>query len=151
MQALQQRVRKEVNCELVLTHSKKHDSQSDSIVEKAIQEVAGQGRTIALHTENRVPKVIYPNHPVTHWMAEYAAETMNRFRVIKQQAAPRELTRGKHEMGRVAEFGESVLWVPETWETGRVEQLEPKFENGIWLGICLRTDEAIIGIGVKTF
>ena len=38
-------------------------------------------------------------------------------------------------------------WLPETWESGRVEQLEAKFEKGVWLGICPRTDEAIIGVG----
>ena len=26
-----------------------------------------------------------------------------------------------------------------------MEKLEPKFEQGIWLGVCPRTDEAIIG------
>ena len=27
-----------------------------------------------------------------------------------------------------------MLWLPETWESGRMEKLEPKFEQGIWLG-----------------
>ena len=48
-------------------------------------------------------------------------------------------------MRRLAEFGENVLWLPETWESGRMEKLEPKVEQGIWLGGCSRTDEAIIG------
>ena len=38
-----------------------------------------------------------------------------------------------------------MLWLPETWESGRMEKLEPKFEHGVWLGVCPRTDEAIIG------
>ncbi len=37
------------------------------------------------------------------------------------------------------------MWLPETWESGRMEKLEPKFEHGVWLGVCPRTDEAIIG------
>ena len=48
-------------------------------------------------------------------------------------------------MRRLAEFGENVLCLPETWESGRMGKLEPKFEQGIWLGVCSRTDEAIIG------
>ena len=53
--------------------------------------------------------------------------------------------RGKHAMRRMVEFGENVLWLPETWEVGRMEKLEPKFEKEIWLGVCPWTDEAIIG------
>ena len=45
----------------------------------------------------------------------------------------------------MAEFGENVLWLPETRESGRMEKLQPKFEKGIWLGVCSRTEEAIIG------
>ena len=70
MRALQQRVQEEVNCEMVLTNSKKHDSASNPVVEKAIQEVEGQVRTIKLHTENRIGKVIPPDHPVIHWLVE---------------------------------------------------------------------------------
>ena len=48
-------------------------------------------------------------------------------------------------MRRMDEFGESLLWLLETWEGGRTERLEPKFEKRVWLGVCPRTDEAIIG------
>ena len=59
--------------------------------------------------------------------------------------APREAIRGKHAMRIMAEFGENVLWLPETWEGGREEKVEPKFEKGLWIRECSRTDEAIIG------
>ena len=45
----------------------------------------------------------------------------------------------------MAEFGEHVLWLSETWEGGRMEKLEPKFEQGVWFGVCPRIDKAIIG------
>ena len=66
MRALQQRVQKEANCEMVLTNSKKHDSQSNSIVEQTIQEVEGQVRTIELRTENRIQSDISESssHPL---------------------------------------------------------------------------------------
>ena len=38
-----------------------------------------------------------------------------------------------------------MLWLPETLEGGRMEKLEPKFEKGVWLGVCPSTDEATIG------
>ncbi len=144
MRALQQRVQKSVNCEMVLSNSKRYDSKSNGKIEKAIQEVEGHVRTLKLHTENRIGQTIPPGHPVVHWMIEYAAELINMFKIIHKRTTPREALRGKHTLRRLAEFGENVLWLPETWESGRMEKLEPQFEPGIWLGVCLRTDEAIV-------
>ena len=58
---------------------------------------------------------------------------------------PREAISCKHVMRIMNDFGEDVLWLPETWEDGRSEKLESKFEKGVWLGVCPRTDEAIVG------
>ena len=41
MRALQQRVQKSVNCEMVLTNSKRYDSKSNGKIEKAVQEFEG--------------------------------------------------------------------------------------------------------------
>jgi hypothetical protein len=78
-------------------------------------------------------------------MIEYAAELINTFKIVNKKSTPREALRGKHTLRRLAEFGENVLWLPEIWESSRMEKLESKFEKGIWLGVCPRTDEAIIG------
>ena len=47
-----------VNCEMVLTNSKRYDSKSNGRIEKAIQEVEGHVRTLKPHTENRIWKTI---------------------------------------------------------------------------------------------
>ena len=78
-------------------------------------------------------------------MIEYAVELINMFITINKKLTPREALWGKHTLRRLAEFGKNVLWLAETWESGRMEKLEPKFEQGIWLGVCSRTEEAIIG------
>ena len=58
MRFFQQRVQKLVNCEMVLTNSKRYESKSNGKIEKAIQEVEGHVRTLKLHTENRIGKTI---------------------------------------------------------------------------------------------
>jgi hypothetical protein len=63
MRALQQKVLKSVNCEMVLTNSKRYDSKSNGKIEEAIQEVEGHVRTLTLHTENRIGQMIPPGHP----------------------------------------------------------------------------------------
>ena len=100
MRALQQRAPKAGNCEFVLTNSKEYDSKANGKVEKAIQQVERQVRTLKLHLENRIGKVVAPNHPVIHWMVEYASETISRFRIIRKESTPRELLRGTHELRR---------------------------------------------------
>ena len=74
MRALQQRVQKAVNVEMVLTNSKRYGSKSDGKVETAIQEVEGHIRTLKLHTQDRIGKTTPPHHPVINWMVKYAAE-----------------------------------------------------------------------------
>ena len=84
-------------------------------------------------------------------MVEHAAEVINRFRAITHKMTPREDIRGKHASRVMFGFGENVRWLPGTWEGGGLKKLEPKFERGVWLGVCPRTDAAIIvtpaGIG----
>ena len=60
MRALQQRVQKSVNCEMVLTNSKRYDSKSNGKIEKAVQEVEGHVRTLKQHTESRTGRTIPP-------------------------------------------------------------------------------------------
>ena len=60
MRALQQRVRKAVNCEMALTDSKKYDSKANGKLEKSIQESDRQVKTLKLLLENRIGKVVPP-------------------------------------------------------------------------------------------
>ena len=105
MMAQQQRVQKAVNVEMVLPNSKRYDSKSNGKDEKAILEVEKHIRTLKLHTEDHIGKTIPPDHPVIHWMVEYAAEVINRFRVINGKMTPQEAIRGKHIMRIMFEFG----------------------------------------------
>ena len=45
-------------------------------------------RTLKLHTENRIGKTIPPDHPVIHWMIEYAAKLINIFKIISKKLTP---------------------------------------------------------------
>ena len=60
MRALQQRVQKSVNGDMVLTNSKRYGSKSNGKVEKAIQELEGHVRMLKLHTEDRIGKTMPP-------------------------------------------------------------------------------------------
>ena len=96
MRALQQRVRKAVSCEMVVTNSKKYDSKAKRKVKKAIQEIGGQTRTLKLHADERIGRTIPCDHQIIRCMVEYATATINQFRMIKKKSTPQEALRGKH-------------------------------------------------------
>ena len=79
MQAFQQRIQKAVNCEIVLANLMKYQ-----------QVVEGQINTLKFHTEERIGEIIPADHGIIHWIAEYAAQTVNRFRIVKKRSTVRE-------------------------------------------------------------
>ena len=145
MTALQERIRRMRTLETVLMNAKKGDSKANGMIEKAIQDLEGIVRTLKLHLEQRIGVRIPPNHAIMEWLVEYAAEMLNRFRIGADDKTAHERTRGYHKLRDMAEFGESVLWKREGFADGRLHKLEPKFENGIWLGIDPRNEEVLIG------
>ena len=62
-----------------------------------------------LLTEERIVKTIPSDHPIIHWMMDYAAETINRFRIFHKKLTLREAIRGKQTLRIIAEFGNNVL------------------------------------------
>ena len=114
------------------------------MIERAIQDIEGVIRALKASIEERIGVVVPPKHPVLEWLIEYAADVLNRYKVGVDKKTARERSVGEHRSRPVAEFGEIVYWPPEFLDSGRVYQLEPKFKEGIWLGVDARTSEAII-------
>ena len=150
MTALQERVKSMRQQETFLTNSKNRDSQSNGMIERAIQQVEEIVRTIKLHMEQRMGCKTPDHHPILSWMVEYASEMMNRCKVGRDGKTAYERLRGIHKTKAVAEFGETVLWLPDHWEDGRMRKLEPTFNIGVWLGLDPRNDEVIIGTPTGT-
>ena len=131
--------------ETMLTNSKKRVSQTNGVVERAVQELEGIVRTIKLHLEHLIGQRVPANHAVLAWMTEYAAEMYNRYREVKGKRTPYELLKGKQRTKPMALFGETVLWMPlNRHPEGHVRHLEPKFKLGIWLGLDPRNDEILV-------
>ena len=82
------------------------DSRSNGYMERAIQEVQGQVRTIKSAVEGRYKEEIAPDHPAIPWMVMHAAGTLNRYKRGKDGMTAYRRLRGKDHEVRVAEFGE---------------------------------------------
>jgi len=135
MTALQERARLLRKQETVLANSKKADSKGNGMIERGIQDIEGEARTLKLHLEHLMGTRIPPGHPIMSWLAEYAAEVINRFREGPDRRTPYERVKGFRRPKLMAQFGESVLWMQDKKEGGQMRQLEPRLQHGIWLGI----------------
>ncbi len=56
--------------------------------------------------------------------------------------------RGRESHRPMCEFGESILWRPLKTAANKKNKDEPRYEEGYWLGVIDRTDEAIIGTSI---
>ena len=145
MLALQERVR-QLRCgeeeQTILENSPVAESQSNGVIEKGIQEVESQARTLMCALEERLRAVIPWNSPVGAWLIEYAAVLLNLYREGKDKMVPMERLRGEKHDRPIAEFGERVHYLP--LGSGSTF-LDARFIEGIWMGMDLRTGEVLIG------
>ena len=143
--AMQERVKAMRRMETMLTNSKRRVSQTNGVVERAVQELEGIVRTVKLHLEHLIGKKIPANHALIAWMTEYAADMYNTHREVVGKRTPYELLKGRQRTRPVAMFGETVLWMPlDRNPDGHIRHLEPKFRLGVWLGMDPRNDEIIV-------
>ena len=82
------------------------------------------------------------------WIVEHAANLYSRVVVGSDGKTLMERLRGRRGRDLVAELGESVLYIPLRGDiaakrTAKIN-FEPRFQDGIYLGITDRSDEAIV-------
>ena len=68
---------------LVVEHSPRYQSQSNGVVERAVQSVVAQMRVIRSSLDERLGIKIGSKHAVWAWIAEYSSFLLNRFEVGK--------------------------------------------------------------------
>ena len=145
--ALQTKVKKQSDMEVVLQNSPVGESQSNGVAEKAVQEVEDQVRCLKVALEENINDKISKKSCVLPWLVEHAAWLYNHTHVGKDgfTAAERENNGVRKELPSLAEFGEQVLYKPLSSSAGRVENLAARFLDGTFLGVEPRTGELRIG------
>ena len=124
--------------------SKKYDSPSNGIAERAVQSVEGQVRTMKLALERRVNCKIPVDHKIMTWMVECGADLMNKFLVGEDGRTAYERIKGKKYRGEVIEFGRKIMYrIPGKTQGGLMEE---RWVQGLWLGKRTISDEHIVGM-----
>ena len=119
-------------------------SGSNGIVERAIQAVESQLRTMKMALEKRWGKSVPDNHPIVTWMVEYGAFLLSRFEVGKDGKTGYERNKGKKAKVNGFEFGEGVMFKRKPIGKG-LGKLSTMWEEGVYLGVRALSGELIVG------
>ena len=103
------------------------------MVERAIQDVQGQMRTMKLAVEWRYKTTLKENHNVLPWMVRYAAMTINLCRRGEDGRTPYERRKNRKFHRVLPEFAECVWYLKP--ESAGVDKLASRWEDGVFLGI----------------
>jgi hypothetical protein len=131
--------------ETILENSPAGDSKANGFIERAIQELEGQVRTVKAATKKLIGAEIPRGHCLLAWLIEWCCTIINRCSKGEDGRTPMQKIRGRESHRELCEFGESILWKPLKTAANKRCKDEPKYEEGYWLGVIDRTDEAIIG------
>jgi hypothetical protein len=118
-------------------------SGSNGVVERKVQGIEGQLRTMLSALEGRLGVGIDAKEKVVVFMAEYAAYLQCRLEVGLDGKTAYERTKGKASKILGVEFGEKLL-VKRKIKSGKMEKLKPKWDYGIFVGVRPRSGEVII-------
>lgn len=129
--------------QLNVENSPVEDSQSNATIERGIQFIQGQVRTVVSALQSRIGVRIQPDDCVLSWLIMYAGETLSHHQVGSDRRVAFQRLREQQLKRRVVEFGERILWQPlDTIEQGK---LNPRWIEGVWLGVRPQTSEVIVG------
>ena len=119
------------------------DSRSNRLLERTIQTVEGQVRTMRGALESRLNRRLVPGGVLFSWLVMHAANLINLYEVGKDGRVPYQRFRGRKLHPEMIEFGECVHYLPlNHLEMGKAE---PRWKDGIFLGVRLESSERQIG------
>ena len=119
-----------------------YDSQSNGLAESAVKEAKDAVRTKCL--VRRFGQEFPEAHPVLTWLVKYSVAMVNRCRRGPDGKTARELRKGRKFARALPHFAEKILFtVPGV--TKSVARVEPRWEDGIFLGVSDRSDELYVG------
>ena len=120
------------------------ESQCNGKMEKAIQNLEGQMRTLRCAIESETGVWVHPRSRMYNYMLHWACSILTRYRVTSWGRTPFQTLTG-HQCSRpIAPFGTSVLWKEVLKGTER-KKGDTDWHKGIFLGIRWRTSEVIVG------
>ena len=124
------------------------DSQTNGSVERGVQSAEGQIRAMIMALEKRLQCPVDPDWCALHWLIELAGIYLTRYEKGHDGMTPYRRRTGKDWDQAILEFGEKILYKPLAPKSTSKEiknKMEPRFIEGVWLGITTDGKEHVVG------
>ena len=128
--------------QLVLEKVPKGVSESKGEIERAVQAIESQSRTLRSALETSYGRKVPDDHPVLTWLVEHASTTYNLFHrslEVKDGKTPYSRHRGREWRVSLPPFGETIEFLK------RGHKFEQRWHQGVFLGVKDNTTEKIVG------
>ena len=126
-------------------------SQSNGLIERAIQDVEGQVRTLKLAFESHLGEKIPSDHNIIPWLVEYAAVLLNRGQVGQDGKTAYERLKGETASLPGMQFGERLLWRTNIPARDRRNRMDTQTSEGVYLGQRAAPGEYLVGSAEGVF
>ena len=121
-----------------------YDSQGNGLAESAVKDAKDAVRTNLACLVRRFGQEFPGGHAVLNWHVKYSVAMVNRCRRGPYGKTACELRKGRKFARALPYFAEKILFmIPGV--TKKVARVEPKWEDGIFLGVSDRSDELYVG------
>ena len=127
----------------MVEHSPVGDSKSNGLIERTIQSVEGQIRTLRGATQSRIGVKIMPGSSLFAWMTIHAANLIDMYEIGSGSRVPYQRLRGRKLQTDMLEFGECVHFQP--LDHAKLGKAELRWMDGVYLGIRLTLGEKLVG------
>ena len=131
------------SAQTIVEQAPKGSKGSNGVIERAVQSMEQQVRTMKSALEERMGVRVDVRHPILSWMCDYAGFLLNRLEVSADGKTAYERNKGKRAQVLGLEFGERVLW-----KHGRLgakmEKINARWSYGMFLGVKVKSGELII-------
>ena len=125
-----------------MLESPARESQSNGKMEKAVQRLQGQLRTLKFALEENIGAKVSVRSKAFEWLSLWTATSINRYHVGEDGKTAFARTTGTQCKRGVAEFGEQVHWkISSKLHADKAESL---WSEGTFLGLKERTGEVFI-------
>ena len=126
------------------------ESDTNGTIERAIQDVNGQCRTLRSALEDRIKTVVRLKSHIVPWLIRHAAYLITRCRVRPSGRTAFQIMKGRRSNGKLPEFGEIVhFMIPKTKDMPG--KFEDRWSEGVWLGCDMRSGEDLVGMPSGVF
>ena len=132
--------------EATLKTTAEGDHSSNGNAEGGVALMKGHVRTQKLSLERYIKTELPEDHNLLTWLVRHAASCYRKFHVGADGFTPAERVLGRRSGGPVAQFAESVWWMPLS-PGRRPDALEPRYKDGHFLGYVDGTNTCLIATG----